>query len=92
MGIDSRWKPFMKSLILLTLFLCQSALAQEIPERPIPPMAGGKQKLMEVHIRNDGYCTIYRIEVSNGNTPQYYLVNTCGGIIRENKAPERTDD
>lgn len=67
-------------LFMLTILFARCVSAQEAPQTE-RPMVNGKQKLMELHIRNDGYCTIYRIEIDN----VMYIVNTCGGIVVELK-------
>ena len=65
-------------LIMLAILFAQCVNAQQVIERP---MVEGKQKLMELHIRNSEYCTIYRVEIDNVT----YIVNTCGGIVVEPK-------
>ena len=79
--IDKRHRPFFfvslaLFISLIVLFVALPVNAQQVIERP---MTEGKQKLMELHIRNDGYCSIYRIEIDN----VMYIVNTCGGIVVE---------
>jgi hypothetical protein len=61
-----------------------SAIAQDVsvPERPMD--AQGRQKLMELHVRNSNYCTIYRVKIDNVT----YIANTCGGIVVEPKTDE----
>lgn len=87
---DKQHKPFfltslviLIALIVLSFIVPQKANAQDvvahIPPAPVQPMVGGKQKLMEVHIRHEDYCSIYRVQIDEVN----YIVNTCGGMVVE---------